>query len=217
LGAFVNTGKRILFFPGLTDRRTVSSSEGGEFLEKGIVHNTDHINLENNLRNFHITLDEKATQGTKYRTMKTVSVKDNMFLWFVMGIKNSNMLQLAPKTQEIKIRWDNYSDLKRRASIIENSRGDCLFNVTRIDDELPDPYYINFEFFVSNIQSKEYEPPLETYTLNLSSYDANQKDVRSQVHTRSHYVILRGFNGSAWVRVSKITGRLNNHAVFMYR
>jgi hypothetical protein len=217
LGAFVKTEKRILFFPAITDRRTTRSPDGKEPLKDGILHHIDHITLEDNLRNYHVTLDEKATKGTRYKNMNTTRVDDNMFLWLVMGIQNASALQLAPKTQEIRVHWHNYSDLTRRCSVIEKSRGDCEFVVTRVDDQPDQPFYLNFEIFVSNIQSKEYEPPLKVHHIGLSSYNTIMKDPRSHVLTRAHYIILKGFNGAIWIRVSKVIGSLDNHAVFLFR
>ena len=125
------------------------------------------------------------------------------------------VLQLAPKTQEIKVYWSNYSDLKRRCSIIENSRGNCEFVVTRIDDELDKPFYINFEFFVRTIQSKQYEPTqIPLHPVDQSSYNTLPVCTRLTINTRIHYIVLRGFSGAIWIRVSKVIGTLHDHAVF---
>jgi hypothetical protein len=137
-----------------------------------------------------------------------------MFLWFVMSIQDAAKLEPAPMTQEIRLRWNNLADLRRRYSIINSARGDCIFNVTFVDDKPKEQYFINFEFFVSLNKLREYTPPLEIYHTGLVP-TTQMKDQRSKVMSRAHMVILKEFTGCIWVRVSKILGSHTYHAIFM--
>jgi hypothetical protein len=137
-----------------------------------------------------------------------------MFFWFAMSIQNASRLEPAPMSQEIRLKWHNLADLKRKESFISQARGDCVFNVTRVDDHPHEQFFINFEFFVSLNQSKDYLPPsrvTHTGLIPLTTFN----DKRKQIATRAHQILLKGFSGSLWVQVTKIIGYHNDHAVFI--
>lgn len=72
----ISIGGKIIFFPGVSDRRLVRSAEGEEILAKGIVHDIDHISLEGNLRNYHVTMKQKEREGARYPKRNTILIKD---------------------------------------------------------------------------------------------------------------------------------------------
>jgi len=147
--------------------------------------------------------------------MNTLRVKDDMFLWLCFGIKSPQMLEIAPRIQEIRLKGYNSNDLKRRFKLIEDARGNCIFNVVKVKQDPDSDFYINTEIFVSNKQSRDYLPPDSVYSVGLTSYDTGTKEDRKEIPIRLHYVILKGFSGSIWIRVSKLKGKLNNHIVFV--
>jgi hypothetical protein len=58
LGSFANSpGGKIIFFPGTIDSKLIKTSDEGEILSKGILHNIDHISLEPRFRVYHVTLN----------------------------------------------------------------------------------------------------------------------------------------------------------------
>jgi hypothetical protein len=206
LGSFVYSDRqRIIFFPGILDRRMTISPEGDEVLGKGILRHIDHLSLESSLRTCHLTLLEKETLHAKYNKFNTKWLQDDMFYWFSMSIQDAWKLEPAPMTQEIRLKWHNFSDLKRRYSIIMNSRGDSIFNITRVDDHPQEQFIINFEFFVSRRQSREYIPQSGIYHTGLVP-TVKMKDQRKEIMSRFHHILLKKFRGSLWIRVSKITG-----------
>ena len=126
-------------------------------------------------------------------------------------------MERAPQTQEIKIKGKNYIDVKRKSKFIDESRGGCRFHVTSVNDNPGDDYYINFEFFISATRHRKDAPSTAgIYHIGLSGYDTGT-DSRKNILTRLHQVRLQGFNGSLWIRVSKIVGKLEEHAVFLSR
>lgn len=143
--------------------------------------------------------------------MNTLRVKEDMFLWFVMGVQAPAKLEKAPRTQETRLTWPNISELYRRHKLLMDARGGSEFPITRVDDEPPKPFFLNFEFFVS-LQKEEYEPPLLVYHAGVLS---RLKDTRTEVLTRVHHVKPSNFDGSFWIRVSKVHGMLKDHAVFI--
>jgi len=64
LGSFAHTDKisRTIFFPGLNFSR-IKHTPDGKDLAASEIHNMDHLTLEKNLTDWHVTLDEKRTQG----------------------------------------------------------------------------------------------------------------------------------------------------------
>ena len=124
-------------------------------------------------------------------------------------------MTLLKKTQEIRLKGYDQTDLKRRFKLIEDARGNCIFNVVKVKQDPESDFYINIEIFVSNTESRNYLPPDMVYSVGLSLYDTDLKEDRKNIPTRLHYVILKGFTGSLWVRVTKLKGRLNNHIVFV--
>jgi hypothetical protein len=211
LGSLAYSNKRIIFFPGHVDLRMIWA-DNKPILSAGLLHHCDHLTLESNLRTYHLTLLEKETRGVKYGKMNTKWVGKDMFLWFVMGLQSAVRLEAAPRTQELRLRWHNPADLNRRYKIIMNARGG-IFPVTKAVEELDPPFFINFEFFVSLSRSPRVEPPLSIFHAGV--LDTEPLETRKTAVTRSHFVVLQGFSGLIWVRVSKIKGTLKDHVVFM--
>lgn len=213
LGSFAYGGKRMTFFPAMIDTRMTRTPSGQEVLKEGILQHMDHITLDESLRTWHMTLLEKQTRGDRYQRMNSLRVKEDMFLWFVMGVQDASKLEEAPRTQEIRLPWPHFNELQRRHKLLMDARGDSEFVITRVDDEPPEaPYFLNFEFFVSTRKERDYEPPLLVYNAGVLS---ELKDKRTQILTRAHHIKLTNFSGSIWIRVSKITGTLKSHAVFI--
>lgn len=153
LGAFAFTN-RTIFFPGLTFSRVIHAPDNRDLT--GELHNIEHFTLEHNLTDWHIKLIQSEA---RYPTQKTRKVNDNVFLWFVMGIPEVNKLEPMPKTQEYQLKAPHKVDLERRKKVMLESVKGSIFPVAGINDNPISPYFINFEFFVSNRKSKELNLP----------------------------------------------------------
>ena len=160
------------------------------------------------------SLAEKETKKIRYEKRNTKRVKDDMIFWFAISIQRANRLEAAPKAQEIELVCYNKKDYTRRSQIIMNSRGGSTFNVVEVKDDSSEPYFVNFEFFVSQRQSKDYEPPEENFT-TVSAPVTKVIDNREAVLTRASFIKLKSFNGSLWIRVRKIKGSHEEHAAVM--
>ncbi|MGQ0796015.1 MAG: hypothetical protein ACT4N5_07535 [Nitrosopumilaceae archaeon] len=213
LGSFAYTGKRLIFFPGLVDRRVTIAPDGSNPLENGILLNSDHYSLEENWRIWHITLAEKDTQGIKYGKRNTRKINNSLFRWFTFGVESTSRLELMPKTQEIRFSGANLPDLQRRYKIIKDARDNSRFPVIHLDDDPAEPHYLNFEFFVSTKLIKELKDFPEAIVDDLKNTSAIVNDPRTDVLVRNHQVVLNDFDGFIWIRVSKIRGNLSCGAI----
>ena len=137
-----------------------------------------------------MTLKQKKFDGSKYPRKNTYRVKDDIFLWFTMGIRNTSVLEKAPKTQEINLKWNNYAELKRKVRFIDESRGNSTFHVTCVNDQPEDDYYINFEFLSASSHTKDAPIDVGIYDVGLS-YNT-EHDPRPKVMTRLHNIDLQG-------------------------
>jgi hypothetical protein len=203
---------KILFFPGGIDRRMTLSPEGNEILRQGVLQNIDHLSLESNYRNYHVTLLEKSnTNSPKYPRMNTYRVKEDMFFGSQWASGTYPFLNLHP---EIRIKGRTPNELKRKYSFIDKSRGDCIFNAVFVDDKPQERYVINFEFYVSLRKSREYTQPENICHTGLVPV-TQFKEQRKKVMARVHPVLLKGFSGMLRVRVSKIVGTHDDDSVFI--
>lgn len=211
LGAFANTSKRLLFFPGIIPKKLIDAPADQAFVDNKTAF-VDHISLEENWRNWHISFLEKENTGYKISSKNTKKIHEDTFLWFVMAIKSTNKLETMPKTQEIHLSWPNPSELKRRLSELVASRSKSLFHVTQLDQEVKEEHYFNFEFFLNKVIPKNDVPRIPTvYTAKKLS----NSDCKFIEHTRIHPIILQDYVGNLSIRVSKPTGRLNYDGVFI--
>jgi hypothetical protein len=54
--------------------------------------------------------------------MNTKRLSDTMNLWFVTAVQDADKLEVMPRTQEMCLKWDNFSDPQRRMRFIEEVR-----------------------------------------------------------------------------------------------
>jgi hypothetical protein len=211
LGSLAYSNDRLIFFPGHTDLRMIRAKDK-PILSEGLLHHFDHLTLESNLRTYHLTLLEKENQGTRYEKMNTKFVDKDLILWFVMGVQSADKLEAAPRTQTLLLRWHNAADLNRRYNIIMDARGG-VFPVTEAVEDIEPPFFINFEFFVSRNRSPRAE--LRSRLFHAGVLDTDHVETRKNALTRSHFIMVQGFSGLIWIRVSKIKGALKNHVVVL--
>jgi hypothetical protein len=80
-----------------------------------------------------------------------------------MGIPEVTKLEPMPKTQEYQLKAPHKVDLERRKSVMLESVNGSIFPVAGINHNPISPYFINFEFFVSNRKAKELNLPKEVF------------------------------------------------------
>jgi hypothetical protein len=211
LGSLANTGNRLIFFPGIIPKKLVESPADQDFLRNHLAH-VDHLSLEENWRNWHISLLEKETQGYRLKNKNTKKVSENLFLWFVMAVRTVDKLEKMPKKQEIRMYWPHFSELNRRVKEIIKSREGSIFHITKLDEHVEEEHYLNFEFFLHKSSQLNKGPIHPTVFTAKHVSDTNIEFIH---HTREHPIILHNFKGLLSVRVSKVRGHLNDEGVFI--
>ena len=212
LGSLAYSNQRLIFFPGHIDRR-MTWAKDRPILSEGLLHHFDHLTLESSLRTYHLTLIEKATQGIKYEKMNTKFVGKDMILWFVMGVQSADKLEVAPRTQTLRLRWHNPAELNRRYKIIEDARGG-RFPVIEAAEQIEPPFFINFEFLVSLNPSPRAEPPSRLFAAEGSYSESIERKI-IDIPTRASFIQPQGFSGLVWIRTSKIKTMLKDHHVII--
>jgi hypothetical protein len=211
LGSFVKTKKRLLFFPGFNDLRVTRDISGESILKRGILNTIDHFSLEENNRLYHTTLLEKETENVRYPNGNTLRIKDDLYFWLLIGVKNEQCFELAPSTQLYRLRGKNQNDLNRRHTLIYESRKNAVFNIVSIDDKNLGQYYLNIEIFLS-YGIGEF-PEIKIFPAGVAM--RGWKDSRKDIMTRLHKIDIPEFEGTIWIRLSKIAGTILGDAIYV--
>jgi len=207
LGSFAFTNKRIIFFPGFIEKTLVNFFDE-QLRDKGINLHIDHFSIEQNLRNWHITFEEDERK----RSLNTKRVDHNNFLWFVLRIKVLTSLEPTPEKIIMKMSASD-KEIDRRTPIIMKSRQNAIFQSTLLGDELKEEFIWQFEFFVNTTQDWKNTPQVPN--IGASNSGVVIKDARKKVPIRDHMVLLDGFDGCVFIRVSKIIGTMTDPIQFI--
>jgi len=211
LGAFSFTVKHLIFFPGFKDRR-LSYVGDKQYLNEGVVLHIDHLTLDQNLRTWHFTFDEKNTKGAKIPTNKTKKIDETNFLWFACKVSNSSDLYETPNEQEVNLKA-SLSEIKRRVPIIHEARKGSIFQIVHVDEKLGQPFFWYFEFFVNTSPDRENYPHSPVIVVPTSQTTLLNK--RREAPTRTHHMLIEGFKGSIFIRVSKFRGSMKSALEFV--
>lgn len=210
LGSFACTEKHLIFFPGVVDRKLVNFYEK-ELLKNGITTHLNHFTLDNNLRTWHVSTDEKQSHGITFKTLQIRETDSITFLWFVLRVRNSTDLELA--SEEIEISYSStLKKLKKLSEIITKSIKYSEFPCTKVEDDTKTGFFWQFEFFVtSTIKLRSVDAPV-TIQKNI---DVTINDARKNSPVGIYMVKIDGFPGSVLVRVSKIRGTISTPCQFI--
>lgn len=210
LGSFSFTGKYLIFFPGLKDRR-ISNFGPKEYLSEGTTLNINHFTLEKSFAKWHVTTDEKKENGIKFPNQKTKKIDENNWLWFVFKIAGSNKLERCP--QEIRIQlFASLNEINRRLPIIIDSREEAIFQITELDKKERRPFFWYVEFFASKSKLREDRP--ENMITVMKNNATKLIDFNKRSLTRIHQIFLKDFDGSIFIRVSKVRGEISKPLIF---
>jgi len=212
LGTFILTKKRLLFFPAINFSRVILS-------DKNVLNEShlNHLTLENNLIDWHITVYEKRQDPKKkLNTYRTKQIENNISLWFVMCLSSHTHLVKLPKELEIKLVCQTSRDLRHRLKTIKEATVNCEMPVANVPSSPNKKYFLNFEFFLTanrNILEEEYFLPPGIFTVTNDIIKI--ENTGTKIFSRSTPVKIKGFNSLLTVRTSKITGRLNFPSLFI--
>lgn len=210
LGSFSYTGKHLIFFPGLIDRRLVNFGPTN-YLKEGVTLHIDHFTLEQNFEKWHLTVDEKENNAIRFPNQKTRKLDEHNRLWFVFKIKSPNKLERCPKEFRIHL-YESPNEIERRLPIIFNSRQDAIFQIVELDEKQQKPFFWYVEFF--NNKSKNRNNMPEKVVIVMKNKATKVIDTPKKLPMRIHQIFLKGFDGSILIRVSKVRGEISSHLIF---
>jgi hypothetical protein len=211
LGSFAFT-ERIIFFPGISFSRIVLDSNGGEYMDNEI--DLDHLTLERDFIKWHF----KPTQKNKrFETQRTKRVKNDTFLWFVMGIPSVSKLEPMPMTQVYQLKAPQKGDeegkvreLNRRREGMLDSVDDSKFPFVEIKYNPTGNYFLNFEVLVSRRKTREMDIPDGVYCIPPPS--SKEVGVAQGIKCIDDFSTSESL--SITVRASHVTGTLTKDAFF---
>lgn len=198
LGTLCKSEKKLIFFPG---------GDSGEIIPKEGIKTTghiDHFTLDENLETWHITLKEKAKDGTQIPKHRTWKINDNVILWFVIQANSVSNFERAPEELHTEITHTN-SEARRRAIAIYNAREGSKFRICSMNKKIEEPYVINFEFFIS-LNGK---PDLREIPLYFNKMDNQLSNKTSALPYRTHDISIPDYEPIISIRVTKIRGSHN--------
>lgn len=209
LGSFANTGRRIVFFPGIIARKITTSPPDSDLLTKHAVH-LDHLTLEENWRNWHIKLLSQ-NKDLRLKKRNTKRFGDTLFLWFVVAVKSLDKLEIAPKSQSITIQGPHQNELKRRLKELLKARDGSVFYISKLEHYPEEQWYLNIEFFINGKPANKDLGQVPLSTARHLSDVVNGTTNRG----RETPVALNQFPGLVWVRVTKMPGTLQEDILFI--
>jgi len=205
----ITPGNKILFFPGMIDRKIDTYNGKKIILKKNTI---NHFTLNSDHKKWHVTVDKKNHLDQKIPSFKTKKIDTKNRSWFVLRVRDISNLELMPKKQKIQL-YGDINRLKKIESFIQESRNDAIYQSTKLDDDsILTDFFWQFEFFVSLSKNRDDFPTNSITARKMSGTTIN--DTRTQAHARTHQILLKGFDGSIFIRVSKILGTMSTPSVF---
>lgn len=199
--------KYIIYFPGFNERTLVNFYEQ-MLLENGTKLHIDHFTVDESLRTWHIKLEEKQTM---FKTLKTKSVDEYNFLWFILRVNSLESLESSPNKLVMTLE-STENEIKRRSEIINEARQNALFQATELIEDLDKQFFWQFEFFINRTQDQSHFPQVP---VSIQGNPGEIKDARTEARMRTHQIFLDGFDGSIIIRVSKIIGNVSTPIQFI--
>lgn len=91
------------------------------------------------------------------------------------------------------------------------SRKNAVFNIVLVDDKSLDQYYLNIEIFLSHGIREFRELKIFPAGVAMQGW----KDDRKEIMTRLHKIDIHEFEGTIWMRLSKIAGTIPADAIYV--
>lgn len=211
-------GQRLLFFPGLIERKlNWNYSEDGfkHFKSTGFI---DHITLDKGFQNVHVTiLEPDGTKSPHLRSFESKEIKKNTLFWFGLCIQDPSFLEVTP--EELSLTFLSSSkDSKRRGALMMEASERAIRYITTLNGEssnaLSKGEFICFDFFITPSDFSE----------SLPCFVPTQKPIvfgyapafKEGTHLRVHPVSLEGLKEKILVVVSKHIGKISDKAIMTF-
>lgn len=222
LGSFCFTrGKRLLFFPGLIERKLNWCRSDDDFKSYKSTGFIDHITLDKGFQKVHVTiLDPDGTKRPLLRSFETKKIKKNTLFWFGLAIQDPSFLEATPEELILTFRSPS-QDSKRRSALIMEARERAILNLTTLNGEssnaLNKGEFICFDFFIapSDLFSESRPVPcfVPTQKPIVFGYAPAFKE---GTHIRGHPVSLEEITEKIWVVLSKHIGKISDKAILTF-
>ncbi len=206
LGSLSRTNQHVIFFPGGNNLEMLNR-DGIQVIENSV--HIDHFTLDKSFRTWHVTFIEKATKNIRIPQNRTLKINDDLFLWFVVQANSLDSFEKMPKKLQTQL-IQTKSEVTRRARGIDNARKDVEFRACQVNDSIPEPHVINFEFFIS----LNGPPKTDNIKIFYNTPSDLEYDNRGRIPNRVHDVKFPGFSETVSIRVSKFPG--SNNAPWNY-
>lgn len=159
------------------------------------------------MRKWHITLKQRK-EGVKYSTQRTRKINNEVYLWFVMALRDVTKFEPMPRTQEYILKGSK-SEITRRQQLMFESRENIEFPIMETNYEPSPPFFLNIEVYVSNKKIEDNLPP-ELITMPPPISILEQQE---QIRSRSLDLALKS-STYLFIRISKIRGDIIYDAVY---
>ncbi len=207
-------GKRLLFYPGLIERKANWSFSKNTFQSIKSTGFVDHITIEPGFRSWHMTiLEPDGTKKSHLRSLKTKMIKDDIVFWFGLTIQGPHILETTP--EELSMTFSSPpQDSDRRAKLLIDARKDAIFHLTTLDHmNLNIGEFLHFDFFIGPSTLSTEELPCFV-PIHKPIVDGYAQAFKEGTHLRFHPVALEGIPQKIWVVVSKHIGHPSDRAIF---
>lgn len=211
LGVFSYTEKRLLFFPSMKEHQIDTSNSSIVIHDQKYDTQIDHISLEHSLTRSHISFLNKEKTKTRVPSFNPMSITNGFSLWLVWRFKSCENLELLPQTYQLFIEGKPKSEIIRRVNEMFQSIRQSKSDLVLADDIAKDDYFWNIELFVSAHQKSISTFP--GYALHDKTSLVIEDE--SDSYTASFFqIIFSDFEGSIWVKVTKLHGKLfSDHVI----
>lgn len=200
---------RILFFPGVKNRITISNRN-------------DNRNVTDNLIMDHITLDTDYschatfTNGKHLRLSPSIQpIETNVYGWFSLSISKLSVLEILSERSEAVINSPRRDGHRRIKDVIE-ARNTAKFHLLHLHDYNPalnKNEFLHIDVYIVLGNERETtnllpSPPKGPPTLK------EPIELKPPFPVRSHKVMIPTFNGTCHFLVTKHVGEVNGDAFF---
>jgi len=207
-------GHRILFFPGLVERKINWFYSKKNFQSIKSIGFADHLTLEAGFRRWHITvLEDDGTKKLLMPSFNTKRIEGNALFWFGLTIQGPTVLETTP--EELTLVFPSPpKDSDRRITLLLDARKNAIMHLTTLNrTSLSREEFLHFDFFIGPADLTLEKLPCNVPTQKPIVNDYRQA-FKEGTHFRSHPVSLEGMTERIWVVASKHIGKVSDKAIF---
>lgn len=219
LGSLCYTTKpRVLFYPGLIERKVNWSYTKPWFKSIKSSGFVDHLTLEKGYVKWHVTiLEPDGTKRVLLQSYRTRHVDKGVLWWFSLSIRGPELLETTPEEHTLTFPSPP-KDSSRRVELMMKARENAIHHLVTLDSmKLETGEFLHFDFFIGREDTTARlinEGQLPCYAPTEKPIaDGYAQAFGEQTHFRAHAVSVEGMPEKFWVIVSKHRGELRDKAI----